>query len=95
MNLRINHKRRIIFIGLLLFIITQYSAMVHASAHLFHTPDKLCAVYSAIEHNKTGLVTPAIHIPFVPAQSEQAVRNNFIVTTAYFIFLPSRAPPHT
>jgi hypothetical protein len=95
MKIRTTHKRHIIILGLLLFVVTQYSAMVHASAHFFHSPDTLCDVYNAIEHNKTGFVTPAIHIPFIPFQAEQPVRHNLIVSTAYFIFLPSRAPPRT
>jgi len=93
MNLRINNRHHIIIFSILLFIAAQYSAVVHASGHYFHTPDKLCKVYSAIEHDKTGMVAHNITVPVISVHAQPPVRKNYIVTTAYFIFLPSRAPP--
>lgn len=93
MNLRFIHQRRISLISLLLFAIMQYSSVLHASAHYFHTPDQLCKVYSAIEHSKTGLITAPLIISITADHSELTLASIPVVKSCYTIFLPSRAPP--
>jgi hypothetical protein len=93
MNLRFIHLRRISLFSLLLFAFMQYSAVVHATAHYFHTPDQLCAVYNAIEHSKSGLITAPFNVPLISDHSEATLAVIPNVISCYTIFLPSRAPP--
>jgi hypothetical protein len=87
------NKRHIVLFSLLLFAVVQYSALLHASTHFFHTPDNLCSIYSAVDHSKTGVVEHSLSISSIPSRTVAVTTNQHIVTTAYFIFLPSRAPP--
>jgi hypothetical protein len=88
------NKRHLVLFSLLLFAVVQYSALLHASTHFFHTHDNLCSLYSSADHSKAGVVEHNIPLAVIPARSEPAAHEQHIVTTAYFIFLPSRAPPH-
>jgi len=89
----ITNKRHIVLFSLLLFVAMQYSALLHASTHFFHTHDNLCSLYSSADHSKAGVAEHDISLAIIPTRSEPAAHEQHIVTTAYFIFLPSRAPP--
>jgi hypothetical protein len=93
MNKIIAHKHRIIVFSLLLFAVMQYSALLHASTHFFHTHDNTCSIYNAVDHSKAGVVNHDISLTVIPARLATSSHLQHIVTTAYYIFLPSRAPP--
>ena len=89
----LTNKRHIVLFSLLLFMAMQYSALLHASTHYFHTHDSLCTISSAVDHSKADVVEHNISLAVIPSQSEPAVHDQRIAATAYFIILPSRAPP--
>lgn len=87
------NKRHLVLFSLLLFAVMQYSVLLHASTHFFHTHDNACSIYNAVDHSKAGVVNHDISLAVIPAQLETSSHLQDIATTAYYIFLPSRAPP--
>ena len=83
--LRAMPQRRLSAVVLILFLLAQTAALLHAETHAFHEQSELCTVFHSVEHQPAlggagvvAVIEPAIAadqpLPSLPQQPQRALR---------------------